>query len=134
MSATLAQWHAEHVNFGKLLDFLESQLDLFHDGSTPHYELILDIMFYMTHYPDAVHHPKEDLAFARIRERDMSMAPIVDTLDRQHAELHARGEALVASLSDIVNGSIASRSVVETLARGYVTAFREHMNTEEREI
>ena len=134
MNATLAQWHTEHVNFAKLLDLLDSQLDLFHRGDTPHYELMLDIMFYMTHYPDAMHHPKEDLAFARIRERDMSMARVVDTLARQHADLHRRGGNLVTSLSDIVNGSMASRSSVETPAREYVAAFRDHMNVEEREI
>jgi hypothetical protein len=30
---------------------------------------MLDIMFYMTHYPTLLHHPKEDLAFARIAAR-----------------------------------------------------------------
>ena len=59
MSDSIARWHAEHVNFAKLLDLLEGQLDLFHKGESPDYELMLDIMFYMTHYPDVLHHPKE---------------------------------------------------------------------------
>ena len=48
---------------------LTAELDRFSRGQAPDYELMLDIMFYMTHYPDAVHHPKEDLAFAKIAER-----------------------------------------------------------------
>lgn len=134
MNDTLAAWHTEHVNFARLLDLLDAQLDLFHDGETPHYELMLDIMFYMTHYPDALHHPKEDLAFARIREREQGAAATVDELERQHAELHRLGEELVARLGDIVNGSIASRASVETPARTYVKVFRHHMDIEEEKI
>src|SRR4030095_7642126 len=134
MSDTLAQWHDEHVNFGKLLDLLERQLDVFHAAETPHYELMLDIMFYMTHYPDVLHHPREDLAFACIRERDKSAAAIVDRLSRQHEHLRKLGENLVIALGDIVNGSIASRASVEAPAREYLSAFRDHMDLEEQKV
>ena len=130
----ISKWHDEHVNFARLLDFLEGQLDIFHDGSTPHYELMLDVMFYMTHYPDAVHHPKEDLAFARMKEREPQLASIVDELDRQHVDLHAMGRRLVEQLTDIVNGSIASRQSVEMLARDYISTFRLHIKFEERRV
>ncbi|MGZ8876460.1 MAG: hemerythrin domain-containing protein, partial [Halobacteriota archaeon] len=84
----------------------------------------------MTHYPDAIHHPKEDLAFARIKERESGAAATVDELDRQHAELHRLGAQLVTSLGDVVNGSVASRASVETPARAYVETFRRHMDLE----
>ena len=67
MPDTLALWHAEHVNFTRLLNLLDDQLSLFHDGGSPDYALMLDIMFYMTHYSDVLHHPKEDLVFAKIK-------------------------------------------------------------------
>ena len=135
MASTLAKWHTEHVNFGRLLDCLEAQLDLFHEGEgTPHYELMLDVMFYMTHYPDVIHHPKEDLAFELIRARDPQVAAIVDALDQQHEDLRRMGAELVVHLSDIFNGAIASREAVETLARDYVATFREHIGFEERKM
>jgi hemerythrin-like domain-containing protein len=131
MPDTLAQWHAEHVNFARLLNLLETELELFHSGESPNYELMLDIMFYMTHYPDVLHHPKEDLAFARIKEREVSARPIVDELTEQHARLKKGGDALVDALGDIVNGSIASRERVEASGRDYVADFRSHMQREE---
>src|ERR1700692_4156176 len=105
MSDSIALWRAEHANFATLLDLLEGQLDLFHKGESPDYERMLDIMFYMTHYPDVLHHPKEDLAFARVKEREVNASPIVDELTEQHARLKEFGEALVRRLDDIVNGS-----------------------------
>jgi hypothetical protein len=111
MSRPIALWHTEHVNFAALLDLLEGQLDIFQRGGPPDYELMLDIMFYMTHYPDVLHHPKEDLAFAKIRAREVSARPIVDNLAEQHARLKADGNALVLALDDIVNGSIIAGHV-----------------------
>ena len=134
MSDPIALWHTEHVNFAALLDLLELHLDRFHRGEPPDYELMLDIMFYMTHYPDVLHHPKEDLAFARIAERDASTRAVVDGLAEQHAHLKRDGNALVVALDDIVNGSITSRDHVEAPGRAYIAAFRRHMEKEEAHI
>ena len=95
---------------------------------------MLDIMFYMTHYPDVVHHPREDLAFARIKVLEKRVGPTVDELSRQHAQLRKIGEELVRGLGDIVNGSIASRESVEMPGRAYIASFRNHMATEEKDI
>ena len=134
MSDSIALWHAEHANFATLLDLLEGELDLFHKGGSPDYELMLDIMFYMTHYPDVLHHPREDLAFARIREREVNARPVVDELTEQHAHLKEFGDALVHALDDIVNGSITTREHVEVPGRAYVAEFRSHMQREETAI
>jgi hemerythrin-like domain-containing protein len=134
MPDTLALWHAEHVNFSRLLTLLDNQLALFHGGRRPDYELMLNIMFYMTHYSDVLHHPKEDLVFAKIRERDQEVAGTVDELAKQHALLHKSGQDLVRHLEDIVNDSISSREALEEVARAYVSTLRNHMRIEESEI
>ena len=134
MPQTLARWHADHVNFGKLLDLLEDQLELFSGGGAPEYGLMLDIMYYMTHYSDVVHHPKEDLVFARVKQREKSAAPRIDELTQQHRLLKTSGENLVRAIDDIVNGSISSRDQVAGYARTYITDLRTHMRTEETEI
>jgi hemerythrin-like domain-containing protein len=134
MADPIVLWHTEHVNFATLLDLLEAQLDHFHLGEAPDYEMMLDIMFYMTHYPDAFHHPREDLAFARISERERSTCPVIDELRVQHARLKVDGEALVRALDDIVNGGIRSREDVEVPGRAYVADFRSHMQKEDTAI
>ena len=134
MSDSISLWQAEHVNFATLLDLLEDQLDLFHQGKNPDYEMMLDIMFYMTHYPDVLHHPREDLAFARILELDVNSRPIVSDLVEQHVRLKDFGDALVRSLENIIDGSITSRDRVEVPGRAYIAEFRSHMLKEEKAI
>ena len=134
MPPTLALWHADHVNFAILLGLIEEQLAVFNDGGSPQYDMMLDIMYYMTHYSDVIHHPKEDLVFAMIKERERGVAQRVDELTNQHAQLKRFGEELVRDLDDIVNGSIVSRAHVETAAHAYLNTFRRHLDIEESEI
>lgn len=134
MNRTLALWRADHVNFTRLLDLLEAQLAVFHDGDAPRYELMLDIMYYMTHYCDVLHHPKEELVFAKIKARNKELATVVDTLNAQHTTLRELGEALARDLDGIVDGSIFPRERVESSAAQYAAHLRNHMRIEETEI
>ena len=134
MQYTLMLWHADHVNFGRLLAMLEGELGRLHDTGTPDYQLMLDILYYVEHYCDALHHPKEDLLFARVAARDADVAELVEALSRQHVDLHAMNETLRRELDDVVNGSIVSRGHITALGRTYLGAFREHMRTEESRI
>ena len=134
MTDTIATWQTEHLNFARLLDLLEEQLDELHTGTDPNYELMLDIMFYMTHYPDLLHHPREDVALEIVRKRQPGTGPLVDELMRQHAYIKQCGEELVADVDSIVNGSILSREQVEMPGRKYIEHFRKHMESEENEV
>jgi hemerythrin-like domain-containing protein len=134
MQYTLMLWHADHVNFGRLLAVLESELARLHDARAPEYQLMLDILYYIEHYADALHHPKEDLVFARIAARDADAAGLVAALARQHADLRAMSEALQRELNDVMNGSIVSRARIADPGRAYVDALRKHVYTEETRI
>ena len=134
MPDTLALWHTEHANFARLLNLLDDQLALFHDAGAPDYELMQEIMFYMTHYSDVLHPPKEDLVFAKIRERDAAVAEVIDALAAQHRHLKSAGEHLTGQLDEIVNGTISSRAEIEASARDYIDTLRRHMRIEETQI
>ncbi len=134
MTDPLARWQQEHKNFGRLLDMLERQLDRFHSGAMPDYELMLDVMYYMTHYPDLFHHPVEDEAFDRIGPREPAVAATLGMLRTQHETLRRDGEGLVEVLDDIVNGAIRSRESVEARARAYIECFRKHMAIEDTAV
>ena len=41
----LAGWHDEHAKFAQLLDILKAQVDAFHRGEHPNYDLMSDAYF-----------------------------------------------------------------------------------------
>ena len=134
MKDSLAVWHDEHANFAKLLNLLERQLNLFHRSQTPNYALMLDIMSYMTHYPDLFHHPREDRAFELVKQRIPSLGWLVDELTSEHAVAVKNSAQLVLDLDSVVDGAILSRERVETPGREYIAHFRHHMAREEADL
>lgn len=134
MVAIIDAWREDHKNFAKLLDMLEEQVRVFHDAQTPNYELMLDIMYYMTHYPDAFHHPKEDLVFAKVAEIDPGERAAVQELMEQHVVLKQSGIRLLEELQGVVDGAMRPRGSIEEPAQMYIRYFRNHMHNEESEL
>ncbi|MBK6631399.1 MAG: hemerythrin domain-containing protein [Betaproteobacteria bacterium] len=104
MTHIIDNWRQDHANFSQLLDLLEAQVKRFLEAQTPNYDLMSDILYYMTHYPDIFHHPKEDLVSARAKELDASAGVVVDELMRQHVVLRESGEKLFELIQGILAG------------------------------
>ena len=134
MSDVLVQLHKDHVNIMRLLDLMEAQLGLFREGERPDYGLMLDIMQYMTSYPDLFHHPKEDLMFRRLTERDPGARLVVKDLINKHVVLADQGAQLLASLQNVVNDVMIERDVLESQGRAYIETLRHHMDVEEGQV
>ena len=132
MSEVIRRLKADHANFARLLDLLGAKLGGVEDAQGhANYPLMLDIMVYMTHYPDQFHHPKEDLVFARMAERDRAMRPIVDGLAKDHQTLASKGAAFCNILRDVADGELVRRDAIDSLGREYIDALRAHIRTEE---
>ena len=134
MADSIALWHAEHVNFSRLLDVLEEQLAAFLDGDEPDYGLMLDIVAYLHEYPDRVHHPHEDAVFKHLVQRDPSLRLPINRLLQEHRVIAVAGDELRARLDEIVSGVAILRSSVEAAATLYLAYYRHHLAIEEREI
>lgn len=134
MSGHILKWQAEHANYHKLLDLLQSLTETFMHGDEPDYDLMSDIVYYMTQYPDHYHHPREDVAFRRLLARDPTLAAIVDELAHQHGAISECSTALAADLAAAANGAMMPRSTLATDVRNYVAFLKNHMDDEEREL
>src|SRR6266513_241332 len=110
MANPVAAWHTEHVYFGRLLDLLQKQVDVFRSGERPNYEAMLDIIEYLRHYTDRVHHPREDAAFAFLARRRPNMQLELEHLSQEHRVLAQAGEMLLKHLNEIVEGAVVHRA------------------------
>ena len=134
MADPIAVWHAEHLRFARLLDFIEQQMTVFHNGEDPDYELLRDVLYYLHHYADQYHHPREDVAFARLVQHEPGLKPAINRLVQEHRVMAAIGEALLDYLEDILEDTIVERETVEAAAATYLVYYRHHLSTEEREV
>ncbi|MBC3868848.1 hemerythrin domain-containing protein [Undibacterium oligocarboniphilum] len=104
-------------------------------GSSPDIKVFRAMLYYISEYPEKVHHPKEDqFLFAKIKERTHQLDNELDALTEQHS----KGDYLVHKLLDALlhyefRGAEAFphfRDLVEQYAHFYYS----HMHTEEEVI
>jgi hemerythrin-like domain-containing protein len=134
MSDVLARWDAEHAHFAQLLDVLDEQVMEFQRGAAPVYGLMLDIVSYLREYADRVHHPREDAAFGRMVQHDPALRLPINRLLQEHRAIAFAGDEFVACLNEVIVGNVLMRATVEAAAAQYLTYYRHHLATEDREI
>ena len=134
MSESITLWHAEHRHFSRLLDLLERQVAAFHTDNQPNFELMLDLVSYLRYFPDRYHHAREDVAFARLAERDPQLKPKVAQLMQEHRVIAAAGTELLKYLQQVVDDVVVERAKVEAAAATYLVYYRRHLALEDRDI
>lgn len=130
----LDQLKTDHKNVAHMLDILESQLNRVHRTEPADFDLMRDIMHYMIHYPDRVHHPLEDLAMEKLIEHDPSVRTSCETILREHGGLAKKSAAFLEMLVLVTDGAMVIREQIEAAGRDYVAFLRSHMEKEDERI
>jgi hemerythrin-like domain-containing protein len=127
-------WRAEHAYFRTLLRLLQREVDLFHAGERPNYELMLDIISYLRDFSDRVHHPREDVAFFRMAKLRPELALPLARLRQEHAIIARAGDTLRELLVEILDGTVVKRAEVEVAAAMYLVYYGNHIAREEEDV
>ena len=130
----IAACHEEHVYFKQLLHLLQREVDVFHTGARPNYELMFDIVSYLREYSDRFHHPREDEAFARLAKHCPDMKLQLARLAQEHRVIAQSGETLLRQIDQIVDGSYVPREEVEAAAATYLVYYGNHIAREEEDV
>lgn len=134
LDGPIAAWHLEHECFRKLLHRLRHEVDLFHTAERPNYELMYDIVSYLRDYGDLYHHPREDVAFARLIRHCADMKLPLARLGQEHRVIAQAGETLQRHIEAILGGAIVSRSELEVAAATYLVYYASHIAKEEEDV
>ena len=134
MSGPIALWHTEHVYFRRLLELLQRELDAFHHGERPNYELMVDIVAYLRDYTDQVHHRREDAAFERLAVRCPEVTLELARLSQEHRVIARAGDTLRQHLDGILSGSVVQRAEVEVAVATYLVYYGNHIAREEERV
>ena len=136
MSKVIRDLHQDHHNIRELLDLLAREIDAVDDASGGDFELMRDIMVYMTRYPDLTHHPKEDLMFERMHERGVGpdTEATIEKLRREHAALAEKGNTFRDMLIGVVDGALVEREALVVTGRDYAAFLRYHARLEDETV
>jgi len=130
----LSELRQDHRNMSILLNLIERESNLIYEEEEPDFELVGDIMHYMTVYPDTVHHPKEDRLYAELKAVRPDLAAGFERITLDHRNISDSGLKLRNELSAIGAGSFIRRKTIVGNALRYVNDLRNHMQWEELDL
>ena len=134
MSQVLEQLRLDHGRMRQLLRIIEEQLALYRSGVAPDFDILGQIIEYTLNFPDLVHHPKEDLVYNRLLQRDPASAEGILDLFTDHARLGVLTRRFAAALRNVTRDVELPRDLFEGVAREYLEEMRRHMAIEETEF
>jgi len=131
----MTELRLDHRNMAAVLEVLQGIVEEMEANKDPDFELFDEIMRYMTVYPDAVHHPKEDVIYEELRVRRPDLSEDLSHVPDDHREI-ARLSCLLRDEVEAINAGSAvvrrEKMIEDTAA--YVDCLREHMRWEETDL
>ncbi|MBK7730623.1 MAG: hemerythrin domain-containing protein [Gammaproteobacteria bacterium] len=125
----------EHRYIASLLRSAGGQADNLLPGRSPDYGMIHDIVRLHGELPDQYHHPREDLVFDRLLERDAESRDVVEQLLEGHREVSRLSRELLDELSRGTSGDHpADKQKIKFLCDRYIGYYWDHMNMEEGKL
>ena len=125
----------EHRNIEKLLVVLEQELSVFDRGERPDYEVVGAVIAYFQVYPDAYHHPQEDMVFEKLKARDPAAAAKVGDLAAEHRSGAERLRRVAQAVESVLMMDwVVPRHTVDDIIRDFIVHARRHIAMEERDF
>lgn len=124
----------DHHNMSLLLDMVEWEADSIYAGKSADHGLMLEIMHYMTGYPDVAHHPREDRLYDEVRRVRPDLTAGFERIAMDHRVIGALGRRLRDDLAAISSGAPVNRKLIADDSMHYVNAQRSHMQWEEIDL
>ena len=131
---TMNELRTDHRNMVQLLDLLDAETLRLADCDEPDYDLVYDIMTYMSEYPDAVHHPKEDMIYRHLKSVHPDIDDSLKHIEVDHKALGEASHEIRRDIDAIAADGVVSREALAESLRKYSEDLRKHMYWEEKEL
>jgi hemerythrin-like domain-containing protein len=132
MSKIIEMLQEEHRNIARLLDVLEQELSVFDRRERPDYEIFQAIIQYFREYPENCHHPKEDVVYRILKERNPAVAGAVGDVESEHEIEGERLNNFAKVVDDVLADQELPRQTFHQAAKEFIEHQRRHMAKEEQ--
>lgn len=135
MNPLLEQLEDDHRRILKLLYLLSQEVEKFSrlSNGTHHCDATMEILDYIQTYPEAWHHPVEDLLFAQLVDKleDLDSSAI-EALLLQHPRLEAMGRQVSLIFGELQAANIPPPAKAQQLLRRYHAEQMSHIQSERK--
>lgn len=129
----LEQIHREHGYMVRLLAILNKKWNLIKAEKPINYGIIKEIVDYLSSHSEKVHHPKEDILYQHF-VRHYRDDHLIKNLEEEHVKLSETTKTFLLTVDMILQDSVVPLDVFADQLEAFISAQREHLDLEEREI
>ena len=130
----MASLREDHRNFAVLLELVAEEATAARQGRDPDFELLADIMHYMSGYSDAIHHPAENRVYELLARSQAEDAPDLGRVETEHRELTEMTREFRNLCDAGKSGATLLREGFVEAADAYIEHLGEHIAWEEKEL
>lgn len=132
MNKMIRDLRTDHHNILRVLRLMKRSLSNF-DGKldSEKFERVRECIKYLCEYPDRVHHPREDMMFEMLLNREPKVEDQVGNLHQEHIDLFIRSRQLLDSLESAESGKSDTIDALHQQAHEYSNMQISHMRHEE---
>lgn len=123
----------EHRHIASVLALLSDHLNAIERGELVSTHVIYETMDYLVSWPDRFHHPREDIIYDYVAERESGMRDERAKLASDHDLMARSGRDLLQLIEDWRAGNADGKALIKD-GRDYVQRAYAHMSLEEQEI
>jgi hemerythrin-like domain-containing protein len=131
MTKLIERLHADHLRLAGLVRLLNGEISLQVDPSAPDLALLVDVLYYLTRFPDVTHHALEDRIVEKLLQKNAFPTVLGHEIEAQHSTLIQQGHELLQDLEAATRKENMSQQLVEVHVRLYAERLRHNMIVEE---
>ena len=126
---TIYDLHADHEYATRLLDQLEAQIEIYHGGGVPDFDLIREVLDSTLSFASLHHRLSEDRTLSAIR-KEGGARPSAKALFREHVRGKKLSRSFAAVVKNVASDVEMPRSLFDDLARRYLDFNRRYLAKE----
>ncbi|WP_115717686.1 hemerythrin domain-containing protein [Gallaecimonas mangrovi] len=119
----------DHARIRRLLALLDSKSAAIRAGQEVHYDVLKDVLDYLNHYVDGVHHKEEDELLAKLGN-----SGLVLSLQKQHQQLERATQSLAQRVDMVLHDAIVPFDEMLIALEDFVFEQRAHLVFEEENL
>ncbi len=134
LATMLTELRQDHRNMAAMLAILSRESNAVYAEDMVDFETMRNVMLYMTIYPDAVHHPKEDQLYAELKAVFPNRATGMSRISIDHRKIAEQGIHLREMIDAAISGEAVRRKTIVADTLRYVETLKQHMHWEETDL
>lgn len=134
MANVVDKLRRDHAHVRRVLRLVGQGLDRIEAGDSADYDLLHDVMRYITGYSDLHHHPAEDVLYEALAKASPEAASELAAIVTEHEKLIDKGRSFLVTIEAVEDEVMVSREDLLRIGRDYVDTLAHHMGIEESRL